>query len=432
MQRLGRGIGYTLLLNALSTALVFLASVVFARLLNVSDYGVYAYVVAVVNLLTVVVLVGFDRLVTREVAARRDSGEWHVVGSLLTHANLTVLALSGVTLLVLTTGGIAIAGMNLSQATLALWIGLLALPFAALGRIRQAALIGLQQLPAGLVPETVVRPALLLAGPLVLGVLLGVSLTAVVAVGIFALASVAAFAVGSLLYLYLRPPELRHAGAGFAGGRWLRTSAELGLVAAAGMLVSQVDLLLLGTLASAETTGQYAVAWRAAALIAFGLTAVNTPIGPLAARLWAAGDRESLQRAITSSARVATLIALPVAAVFIVFGEGVLAVFGPAYQAAYWVLAILSIGQLVNAAMGPVGMLLIMTGHHRTAVKGMAVGIAVTALTSLALIPGFGAEGAAVAAALGTVTWNVLLARSVFVTLGLHTTALGPVRLQKV
>jgi Na+-driven multidrug efflux pump len=45
------------------------------------------------------------------------------------------------------------------------------------------------------------------------------------------------------------------------------------------------------------------------------------------------------------------------------------------------------------------------------------------------LIPEWGLEGAAVATAVGTSIWNILMAILVYKRLGIHTTVLGEIRL---
>ncbi len=426
----GRSIGVPVVLNVLSTGLVFLANVVLARLLDVAGYGIYAYVVALVNLLTAAVVLGFDRLLTRDVAALRHAGRWELLRGLVMRANTLVFGLALIVAFVLGGLGHALTGLQLSEESVALWVGLAALPFAALSRLRQAALVGLQQVIAGLVPETLVRPALLLLAPLLLAVLLRNDFTAAIAVGAFAFATIAAFVVGSILFARRRPRELVARQAEFATRQWLRTGLEFGIVGAIGLLVGQVDLLLLGALAGAEAAGLYAVAWRGAALIAFGLLAVNAPVSAAAARLWVAGEHDALQRVVTRSSRVVIAIALPVAGLLIFAGDVFLGIFGQGFVAAGSVLAILTVGQLVNAAVGPVGALLIMTGYHRVAAKGMAIGVAITVTSAFLLIPSLGPNGAALAATLGTITWNLILGRSVLVKLGLHTTPLGVLRLR--
>jgi O-antigen/teichoic acid export membrane protein len=146
----------------------------------------------------------------------------------------------------------------------------------------------------------------------------------------------------------------------------------------------------------------------------------------MAARAWEARRTTELQHLVTRAARGTLLASLPIAIVFIFFGETVLRVlfdsnFGEAAQS----LAILSAGQLFNAAAGSVATLLIMSGNQWRAGLGIIAGAVINVVLALILIPTLHAEGAAIAATVSIVVSNsvhVLIARR---TLGIDTTALG-------
>jgi O-antigen/teichoic acid export membrane protein len=109
----------------------------------------------------------------------------------------------------------------------------------------------------------------------------------------------------------------------------------------------------------------------------------------------------------------------------IIGSQWFLLLFGRDFTGGQTPLTILCIGQLVNAAMGSVGYLLIMTGHGRDAAVGIAAGAGVNLLLSALLIPHWGVNGAAAASAIGLIVWNVVLAVFVWKRIGILTTALG-------
>ncbi len=86
-------------------------------------------------------------------------------------------------------------------------------------------------------------------------------------------------------------------------------------------------------------------------------------------------------------------------------------------------LAVLAIGQLINAGLGAVGFLLTMTGHERETARVLWQTTALNVVLNLALIPLFGAVGAAIASSTSLAIWNVVLARLAWRRLGLNTTA---------
>ena len=103
------------------------------------------------------------------------------------------------------------------------------------------------------------------------------------------------------------------------------------------------------------------------------------------------------------------------------FGEPILALFGPGYTAGYTVLVLLALGVLARAATGPVQYLLAMTGHHGASVGILAFAAALALVLNVILIPAYGIEGAAVStliamtvsvAAMAFLAWRKLGIRS--------------------
>ncbi|RLF39101.1 MAG: hypothetical protein DRN12_07435, partial [Thermoplasmata archaeon] len=92
--------------------------------------------------------------------------------------------------------------------------------------------------------------------------------------------------------------------------------------------------------------------------------------------------------------------------------------FGEAFAESATALAVVSLGQLVNAATGPVGLLLVMSGHENKATLSVGIGSAVNLIFNLALIQLWAINGAAAAFA---ASWAVkMLLNSYFVLQILH------------
>ena len=185
------------------------------------------------------------------------------------------------------------------------------------------------------------------------------------------------------------------------------------------------DILMLGTLVGTEAAGIYKAATRGADLVVFSLSMISMPLAPIIASLYAQGETERLQRGVTKAARVGFLASLPVAICMFFFGHLFLRIFGQEFQSGATSLAILSVGQIVNAATGPVGWLLAMTGKEKKAALGILVGAASNMVLCLFLIPPYGIIGAAVATTTSTVIWNLMLVYYVRTSLGIDSTIIG-------
>ena len=125
---------------------------------------------------------------------------------------------------------------------------------------------------------------------------------------------------------------------------------------------------MLGAIAGAEAAGVYRVATRGADVVVSVLAALNLALAPTFAQLYATGDMRRLERLASIGTRLGLIASLPVVVSFGVFGSWILGtIFGSDFARGSTALAILGAGQLANAAAGPVGLLLNMTGHERDA-----------------------------------------------------------------
>jgi len=97
-----------------------------------------------------------------------------------------------------------------------------------------------------------------------------------------------------------------------------------------------------------------------------------------------------------------------------------LSLFGADFVAGYPALIILTAGMIVNAAAGPVGLLLNMTGHQRLCAKIFGTSALINVVLNALLIPQLGIVGAALATAATMILWNLWLLIMVARKLDLH------------
>jgi O-antigen/teichoic acid export membrane protein len=177
--------------------------------------------------------------------------------------------------------------------------------------------------------------------------------------------------------------------------------------AMADVVMTFSDVLILGLFVSSAEVGIYTAAARTALLTRFLLLATSAVAAPRFAALHAANDKQGVARLALRSTLLTTVSTLPLLLLFIVFPERILSLFGPQFEAGASVLIILAIGQFVNAATGPVGYLLNMSGFHRIEGRVAVAGAVMTVGLCFALIPVWGVLGAAAANAIATAVSNL-------------------------
>ncbi len=419
-----RGGAGSALVQVINRLLALAVGIVLARGLGAEGYGVYAYAFALLTLLMVFAELGMPTLLMREVAASEACQDWpHLRGVLVRALQIVfsaAVALAAIAALVL---WLLSDRMPVSQSVTLVWVIAL-LPLAALTRAMMAAVQGLQHVVKAQVVEMLVRPVLVLAGVGFLFIFVSGMRQPQYAMAVQFVTAIAVLCIAAVvLYRYL-PRSVHATAAQYQTRQWLASAMPLTLIGGAGIINNQTDILMLGFFRTAEDVGIYRVATQGAILVAFGLQAANAVIAPQFARLYAQGDQARLQRLVTASARIILMAALPVALTFVLAGGAIAGwVFGQEFTQSHTPLAILAVGQLINAAMGSVGFLLNMTGHERDVARTLLITAGLNVLLNLFLIPPFGMAGAASATAVSLALWNIMLYQIVKKRIGINSTA---------
>ncbi|RLG37773.1 MAG: hypothetical protein DRN91_04555 [Candidatus Alkanophagales archaeon] len=195
---------------------------------------------------------------------------------------------------------------------------------------------------------------------------------------------------------------------------WVRSALSLAFLALLNLIPQHAGILMLGWMRSPEEVGLYKVAYQTGLLIPFGLMAVNTAIAPTLAQLYAMGDKAKLRKVMLTASGVATAFALPFVLLFTLRGSWFLRLaFGEAFTESMTALAIITGGQLINAATGPVGHFLIMSGHEKKATFSVGIGVGINLFLNVVLVLLWGIEGAAIVT---TITLGIVNFLNVYFT----------------
>ncbi len=420
-----RSAGGAFAVNLAGLGLGFALHVLLSRTLGVDHYGVYVYVLSWMTILALVATMGLDTALLRFVAAYAAGQEWGLLRGILgTGAGAAALA----SVLLAALGGAAVWGLQASLGSRLVetfWVGLALLPILVLLQLCAPVLRASARIVLALVLENILRRGLLAALIVLAFLALGWPARAPTAMALNLLAATAALVVGAWWVRRSMPPELAGVAPAYRRREWFAVAAPLLLISGSLVVLNQTDTVMIGAILGTREAGIYTAAARIALLVLLGLTAVNAIAAPMIARLHATGKRAELQRMVTFCARAVLAVSLPAAALVMVWGEQVLAAFGPAFGEGLTALRILAAGQLVNAAAGSVGFLMTMTGHQRQAAMLLGAAAALNVLLNALLIPPFGIEGAAAATATTIVLWNVALFAYVRRKLGIDASPFG-------
>jgi O-antigen/teichoic acid export membrane protein len=428
---LARGAGYALLIRVASSGVAFGTQIVLARVLGTESFGIYVYVATWMMLLTLAAMLGLHISTIRFVSEYHGRQEWGLLrGYLRRSQQLTLLTSSSIGLLVAVSVH-ALRDRFGPELTLASELACLAIPAFALLHVQSAVLRGIKRIVASLVPIEIVRPVLLAAGAAILFLFAGARPGAPTALAINLAATLAALALTATALRHSLPSEVYSKAAQYRSGEWVRVALPVWLVTAFSLVLSDIGIIMVGSLLGPRQSGIYGAAVRLASLLSFGLAAVGTIAAPMIGELHAQGQRRELQRLLTLSARAAMAFALPVSLVLAVGGRLLLRLFGADFTEAYPSLLILVVAQLANSLTGATLFLMLMTGDQNRAAKIFGISAVLNVALNAALVPHLGIIGAAMATSLANTGCQLAMLHRVFRHHGLNPTALPAMSRQR-
>ena len=406
---LAKGAGGSFVLMVVSAGIAFGTNVVLARVLGVTEYGMYIYALEWINLLAWACQLGLVTSLVRFVSAYNAQGEWGLFRGILSRSIQYVL------LATLVIGIVAACVMWLlferigAQQTVTLWIALLILPLIALTGLRQGALRGLKRVVIASVPDSIVRPLLIAIMVVLWYSLAQQPLQAPAAMVINLVAALVAFGLGSMFLVKCLPERVRHAASLYAGWEWLKVSLPMFFGSGMFLILRQADVLMVGVIMGPAQAGIYAVVSRITELVSFGTHAIDSIAAPMISELHSTKKLRALQRMATFAARGTFAFSFVMSVLLALVGTYVLALFGEEFVVGYDAMQILLVGVVIKSLFGSAGFLLSMTGYHT---QGAVIAGACAALNialNATLIPTYGLTGAAVATAVSNVFWSIIV-----------------------
>lgn len=385
----------SLLLRLTSFGLRFLMGIVLARLLGASDYGIYAYAVSWLALLTVPTTLGLDHVLLRFVAAYKEQESWSQLRGVLRFAAICAAVASVVVAAVAVCTVLTLPRIS-AAARPVLAISLALLPVVVFGQLRQATLRGLGHPVMALLPENLLYPAGVMALAVGLAAFQADRLTATEAALANAVAWLVAFAVGTAFVARRLPIDVWRITPASKSPEWFGMVPPLVLSGLAFHLLSRADVLVLGLLATPRDVGVYTAASRGGESVLIFYDAVTIAGAGLFSGLNVKDDRVELQRFTSLACRMVLWTTLPVYLALMLVAPWFLSLFGEEFTNGSGAMRFLLTTYTLGSLSGFVIVMLYMTGHQRDVAVVMCCLAPVTVLLAFLLIPPLGLMGAAI------------------------------------
>jgi len=397
----------------------FLFGITAARVLGPADFGLYSLGLAVFNVLSILSLCGLDNGLVRFVALFLGENDRAKIKGTILFGLVLVISVGLVIglFLFLFSGLLSDHVFHKPGLTAVLQWFALGLPIFGGMSVFWAVLQGFQNMKYLVGVKNVLEPSVRLIAVALL-FLAGFRLEAVLWSHLLAwtISLICAFLLAAKLSSLLRSTVRPVTEA----KRIVSFSLPLLLVGFLNIGISRTDRLLLGYFRGSQEIGVYSAAFQTAMLLMMILQSFNTIFAPMISDLFNRRERTKLETLFKAVTKWVLTAALPLFGIFVLFPEKVLALFGAQFTLGSGCLIILASAQLINCLTGPVGYMLIMSGHSRMEFFNNLVIFVLEFVLALVLIPRRGIMGAAVAAGVSLSLVNGMRLVEVFRILKMH------------
>lgn len=176
------------------------------------------------------------------------------------------------------------------------------------------------------------------------------------------------------------------------------------------VLLSRTDTLMVAYFRTSYEVGQYNAAYPIASGMLVVLTAFGFMYLPVASRLDANGERESIDRIYTVTTKWIYVVTFPAFVALVLFPVDVMRiVFGSGYTEAAAVLPILAVGFFLSAGVGRNRETLSALGETQYIMLANGAGFVLNVVLNVVLIPRYGFVGAGVTSALSFALVHVVV-----------------------
>lgn len=382
----------------------FATQVVLARSLQAHALGVFFSVTSLAAVVGLICAHGYPAIAARFISRYREQGKEHLIAAFVGESfRVAAISVTIATLLVL--AGAAFWPSFDFDARLALAAAALSIPAHAYLRLNGYFAAAIRRFALSYLPDTSIRPFLLLGGVLVL-IACGLTLTAGLVTWLLT-AILTALALTQFALLRNDLPKRGAAAPPRLIKRWRREANPLILVALFTNYFADVDILLVTPFLTSAGTAMLGVCLKLCMLVAFAVQVAHQVVVPDLADARARKNNDQIREAVSRAFSFPLAITLGALVLAALWGENLLAIFGPEFASAKAPLLILLACQLARALFGPSAMLLTVIGAQRQNAALAMAALVVLAVANLVLAPLYGVLGAAVAVTIATLFWLI-------------------------
>lgn len=407
-----------------SGLLTIAVAALLSRLLTPSDLGAYFLMFSVVALSAIIGKFGLDQValkgVAKYLAENKQADIKALLRFVLSWSAITAIGVSAIYVLIgddIVEHLFDVKHSVLLVALLAAWILMLVMHGVLTETLRGFHAIGAASLTAALIPAfTWVFLVILFYTQQIAPLEVVLILTVAAVFG-------AVVVAGTLVYKQANKLAVGGSALSVDQKKQIMTPALAFLITNIMLFaVTQADIWILGIFESQEEVAVYGAASRLALTTMMITSLLYAVLPSRVVEYYSRNRRSELEQLLKKSAGFATVAALPIMMIFLIFPVFVLSiVYGSYYEKGADILMILTFAQFVHVVTGMRGYVLMLTGHERLQMKISVLGGVLNILFCIIGVTWGGALGVAIGAASALVIQCMLELIAVRRNIGLWT-----------
>ena len=202
--------------------------------------------------------------------------------------------------------------------------------------------------------------------------------------------------------------------------QFIKYSITMSLIAGMGLLLQNVDKIMIANLLDFSSVGVYKVSQNYVALITIFIVPF-VAFWPVISELYSESKITEIEREMKRIVKIVTYLAVPMFFIFLFLDEKLLLIFGKSYVSddSQKVLILLALAFLIDAISGPIGSILTMTKYAKYVLLNNIISLALNIVLNYIFIMKFGIVGVAIGTGISIIVNNLLSIIEVKILLGI-------------
>lgn len=377
----------------------FTGTALIARMVGPAVFGEYMYLLTWISIAALLSKAGHEWVLLKIIPGRQKTGEFGQIKFLVLKAFKSVMHRASAAVLILA-GLSALSDYKSEPGILA--VGLALVPVIALAELRRSWALAHHAVWLSDAPENIIK-SIAIVGAITVYLAWGFEVKVVTLLIFNVFITVVTATVASFLLVkktlpgFIKYPTQPLPGnmadtKDFARSMWISTVLNIS--------VRNMDLIIIGLMSDAITTGLYAAASRIGQLSAAPVMVLDKLVTPILAIAVEENDSKKLMLTSQRFVWMASIGAASILSAFFLVGNDVTnLIFGESYISSHLMVLIILMGNTGVALAGPANVVMSLSGAHRESLVITTIAAILNILLIIIMTYFFGAAGTATAVA---------------------------------